>query len=156
MYLPFSDWFGTKRTLSACVPNQSVHGKYNLISVWFNKIWERFPCVCGVPPSLRLTLHRGRPFNGITGANQQKTPLKSQPFFPSSFQIQSEFKVKFFSNFFLWKSGTNFYVVVFHSIWNKLDEHFLWRFLHCTRWNILIRNRKYLDKRNILIREISW
>ena len=28
------------------VPNLSVHGKYNLISVWFNKIPIRFLCVC--------------------------------------------------------------------------------------------------------------
>ena len=28
------------------VPNQSENGKYNLISVWFNKIWKIFPCVC--------------------------------------------------------------------------------------------------------------
>ena len=27
------------------VPNLLVNGKYNLISVWFNKIWKRFPCV---------------------------------------------------------------------------------------------------------------
>ena len=27
------------------VPNQSVHGKYNLISVWFNKISKIFLCV---------------------------------------------------------------------------------------------------------------
>ena len=27
------------------VPNQSVHGKYNLISVWFHKISKRFLCV---------------------------------------------------------------------------------------------------------------
>ena len=26
------------------VPNQSVHGKYNLISVWFNKISKSFLC----------------------------------------------------------------------------------------------------------------
>ena len=26
-------------------PNQSVHGKYNLISGWFNKIWKRYLCV---------------------------------------------------------------------------------------------------------------
>ena len=28
------------------VPNQSENGKYNLISVWFNKISRRFICVC--------------------------------------------------------------------------------------------------------------
>ena len=27
------------------VSNQLVHGKYNLICVWFNKIWKRFLCV---------------------------------------------------------------------------------------------------------------
>ena len=26
------------------LPNQSVHGKYNLISVWINKIRKRFLC----------------------------------------------------------------------------------------------------------------
>ena len=28
------------------VPSQSVHGKYNLISVWFNQITKIFLCVC--------------------------------------------------------------------------------------------------------------
>ena len=39
LYIPFSDWFGTANghcPLGA--PNQSENGKYNLISVWFNKI----------------------------------------------------------------------------------------------------------------------
>ena len=44
LYLPGSDEFGTKRML-ICVPNQSVHGKYNLISVWIDKITKRFLCV---------------------------------------------------------------------------------------------------------------
>ena len=44
-YLPFSDWFETKQTLSFCVPNQLEKGKYNLISVWFNKVPRRFLCV---------------------------------------------------------------------------------------------------------------
>ena len=44
LYLPFSDWFLYKRT-SVCVPNQSVHGIYKLISGWFHKIWKRFLCV---------------------------------------------------------------------------------------------------------------
>ena len=35
LYLPFSEWFN----------NQSVHGKHNLISIWFNKTWKRFDCV---------------------------------------------------------------------------------------------------------------
>ena len=36
LYLPYSNWFGTKRT-SVCALNQSENGKYNLISVWFNR-----------------------------------------------------------------------------------------------------------------------
>ena len=33
------DWFGTANgRCPFAVPNQSVHGEYNLISVWFNKI----------------------------------------------------------------------------------------------------------------------
>ena len=35
-HLPFSDWF---RTANGQCP---LHGKYNLISVWFNKISKRF------------------------------------------------------------------------------------------------------------------
>ena len=31
------------------VPNQSENSKYNLFSVWFNKIWKIFPCVYNVP-----------------------------------------------------------------------------------------------------------
>ena len=31
-----------KQTNGGSVPNQSVHAKYNLISVWFNKISKRF------------------------------------------------------------------------------------------------------------------
>ena len=34
--------WNSKRTLSACVPNQSENGKYNLISVRLNKISKRF------------------------------------------------------------------------------------------------------------------
>ena len=46
LYLPFSNWFETANgQCPFAVPNQSVHGKYNLISVWFNKIWKRFLCV---------------------------------------------------------------------------------------------------------------
>ena len=30
--------------LVGIAPNQSVHGKYTLISVWFDKIWKRFLC----------------------------------------------------------------------------------------------------------------
>ena len=47
LYLPFSDWFGTKRT-SFWFQIHPENGKYNLISVWFNKISKRFLCVCGV------------------------------------------------------------------------------------------------------------
>ena len=48
LYLLFSDWFGTaNRHCPFAVPNQSKNGKYNLISVWFKKISERFICVCG-------------------------------------------------------------------------------------------------------------
>ena len=44
LHVPCNDRFGTgKRTLYPfAVPNQSVHGKYNLIWVWFYKIWEIF------------------------------------------------------------------------------------------------------------------
>ena len=45
LYLSFSDWLGTQTDTYVCVPNQSVHGKYNLISVWFNKISKIFLCV---------------------------------------------------------------------------------------------------------------
>ena len=46
LYLPFSDWFGTENGLRPfAVLNQSVHGKYNMISVWFNNISKRFLCV---------------------------------------------------------------------------------------------------------------
>ena len=45
-YLPFFDLFGTtNRQRPFAVPNQSENGKYNLISVWFNKISKRFFCV---------------------------------------------------------------------------------------------------------------
>ena len=48
MYLPCTDWFGTANgRCSFAVTNQSENGKYNLISVWFNKISKRFLCVCG-------------------------------------------------------------------------------------------------------------
>ena len=46
LYLPFSDWFGTaNQSLPFAVPNQSLHGKYNQIWVWFNAIWKTFPLV---------------------------------------------------------------------------------------------------------------
>ena len=45
LYLSCTDWFGTKRSVRL-VPNKSMRGKYNIISVWFNKISKRFPCVC--------------------------------------------------------------------------------------------------------------
>ena len=43
LYLSFSDWFG--RANGHClfaVPNQSKNGKYNILSVWSNKISKRF------------------------------------------------------------------------------------------------------------------
>ena len=43
-YLPISDWFVTANGRPFAVPNQSVHDKYNLISVWFNNISKRFLC----------------------------------------------------------------------------------------------------------------
>ena len=47
LYLPFSDWFGTVNgQCPFAVPHQSENGKYNLISVWINKISENFLCVC--------------------------------------------------------------------------------------------------------------
>ena len=45
LYLPFPNWFGTANRRPFAVQNQSVHGKYNLISIWFNNISERFLCV---------------------------------------------------------------------------------------------------------------
>ena len=37
--LPETDWFGTANgQCPFAVQNQSVHGKYNLILVWFDKI----------------------------------------------------------------------------------------------------------------------
>ena len=42
LYLPYSDWFGAADGRSPfAVPNQSGNGKYNLISGWFNKIFEK-------------------------------------------------------------------------------------------------------------------
>ena len=39
LYLPCTDWFGTANGPSSfAVRNRSVHGKYSLILVWFNKI----------------------------------------------------------------------------------------------------------------------
>ena len=39
LYLPFSDWvWTTNEHCPFAMPNQSENGKYNLISVWFNKI----------------------------------------------------------------------------------------------------------------------
>ena len=51
LYLPFFDWFGTKRT-SVWFQNQSENVKYNLTWVWFNKIWKILLCSL-VPSSLR-------------------------------------------------------------------------------------------------------
>ena len=45
LYLACNDWFRTKRTCPFDIPSQLVHGKYNLISVWYDKIWKRFLCV---------------------------------------------------------------------------------------------------------------
>ena len=46
LHLPCTDWFGTANGhCPFTVPNHSVYGKYNLISVWFNKISNRFLCV---------------------------------------------------------------------------------------------------------------
>ena len=36
------------------LPNQSEIGKYNVISVWFNKILKTFICVKGISGSLYL------------------------------------------------------------------------------------------------------
>ena len=38
-------WLIKSQTDVRLFPNQSVHGKYNMISVWFNKIPKRFLCV---------------------------------------------------------------------------------------------------------------
>ena len=38
-------WFGTANGRPFAVPNQSVNGKNNLISGWFDKISKRFLCV---------------------------------------------------------------------------------------------------------------
>ena len=40
----------SKNTIRLLLPNQSVHGKYNLISVWFNKIslHVTMPCYVGL------------------------------------------------------------------------------------------------------------
>ena len=47
LYLTFSDWFGTKRTVFVWFQNQSENVKYNLIWVWFNKISEKkILCMC--------------------------------------------------------------------------------------------------------------
>ena len=46
LYLPFSNWFRTSNgQCPFLVTIQSVHGKYNMISVWFNKISKIFLCV---------------------------------------------------------------------------------------------------------------
>ena len=45
-HLPFSNWFGTGNGQSPfAVINKLENGKYNLISIWFNKIPKRFVCV---------------------------------------------------------------------------------------------------------------
>ena len=41
VHLEHESVFGTRIN----VPNQSEYGKYSLISVWFDKISERFLCV---------------------------------------------------------------------------------------------------------------
>ena len=38
-------WLICNQPAVRCVPNQSENGKYNLISVWFNKISKKFLCV---------------------------------------------------------------------------------------------------------------
>ena len=48
------------------VPNQLENSKYNLISVWFNKIWKIFLCVC--PPyksNLSCGLGRDYRYEGV-------------------------------------------------------------------------------------------
>jgi len=43
LYLPFYDWFGTANGhCPFAVTNQTLHGKYNLISVWFSNISKKF------------------------------------------------------------------------------------------------------------------
>ena len=57
LYLPCTDWFGTANGQCLfAVPNQSVNGKYNLISGWLDKISERFLCVYCVRRSLLISL----------------------------------------------------------------------------------------------------
>ena len=66
LYLPCTDWFGTKRT-SICVLNQSENGIYNLISVWFNKISKIFLCVQRNTPTItfkNLPRHYRGPIEG--------------------------------------------------------------------------------------------
>ena len=50
-------WIQTEVNL---VPNQSKDGKYNLISVWFNKIWKTFLCVQVTVSSLLSSELSGR------------------------------------------------------------------------------------------------
>ena len=45
LHLPFSDWLGTKRTVSICCAYQSENGRCHIISVWFNRISKIFLCV---------------------------------------------------------------------------------------------------------------
>ena len=46
LYFPFSNWFGTTNgQCPSAVPNQTMHGKYNPISVWFNKNSKICLCV---------------------------------------------------------------------------------------------------------------
>ena len=46
LYSPCNDWFRTANGQSPfAVPIQSLHGKYNLVSVWFNRISKIFLCV---------------------------------------------------------------------------------------------------------------
>ena len=46
LYLPCTDWFETENgQCPFAVPNQSENGKYNIISVWFNKIPKQILCI---------------------------------------------------------------------------------------------------------------
>ena len=65
LYLPCTDRFWTANgQCSFAVPNKSVHGKYNLISSWFNNISKRFLCVYPrrkFVPSRYLSKHKPSP-----------------------------------------------------------------------------------------------
>ena len=64
LYSPCTDWFLEQQTDSVCLlfQNQSKNYKYNLISVWFDKIWKIFLCVYTGWRDTDISWHNGGHF----------------------------------------------------------------------------------------------